>query len=234
LTFRRLLAIETSSPRLSLAAGTNAGVLRSYQGPLEWRHAETLFQGLEKILKAARWRPDSLNGVAVSIGPGSFTGIRIGLAAARALGQSLKIPVVGVNALEAIAFGAPAHSVWISPVIDALRGSVFSALHERRNGALRTRVKERCMTWKEWAALVPPITDSSSTLWLAGSGLSTMPAFAAAPAKRLQALPEAYHVPRAKTLLALAQPRWKTAGSYDDVFPLYLRKTAAEERRGRR
>jgi len=84
----RLLALETSSPRLSLAAGTFEKVLATYEGPMQWRHAESLFEGLEKLLGDLNWPVRSLGGVAVSVGPGSFTGIRIGLAAARTLGQA--------------------------------------------------------------------------------------------------------------------------------------------------
>src|SRR5437016_4037088 len=99
---QRLLAIETSSPRLSLAVGTENKVLKDYQGPLQWRHAESLFAAMKKLLAAVRWPVQTLTGVVVSTGPGSFTGIRIGLAAARALGQGLKIPVAGVSSLETL------------------------------------------------------------------------------------------------------------------------------------
>src|SRR4051812_30166982 len=121
----RILAIETSSPQLSLAVGTASGVLKEYQGPLQWRHAESLFDGMQKLLRQVRWPVQSLTGVAVSIGPGSFTGIRIGLAAARAFGQALGIPVVGVSSLPTIAQGLLKPGLLVCPLINALRGDVF-------------------------------------------------------------------------------------------------------------
>src|SRR5262245_664005 len=99
----RYLAIETSSPRLSLAVGNEESVLAAYQGRHDWRHAENIFRTTEKILTRVGWPIKTLTGVAVSVGPGSFTGIRIGLAAARALGQALRIPVTGTSSLEIMA-----------------------------------------------------------------------------------------------------------------------------------
>ena len=115
----RYLAIETSSPRLSLALGDGQRVLAAYTGRHDWRHAESLFKGIETLLKRKRWPIQTLSGVAVSVGPGSFTGIRIGLAAARALGQGLGIPVVGVSSLEILAAGAKTKARWLVPQIDA-------------------------------------------------------------------------------------------------------------------
>src|SRR5262245_35741211 len=100
-------------------------------GELAWRHAEALFSSLKTLLSRVRWPVQSLTGVAVSIGPGSFTGIRIGLAVARALGQSLKIPVVGVSSLKCMAADVQIKEGWRSPRIDALRGQVFAGLYQK-------------------------------------------------------------------------------------------------------
>src|SRR6188472_2623900 len=119
---QRILAIETSSPRLSLAVGTAAGVIKYFEGPLEWRHADSLFDGMKNLLAQVRWPIQSLTGVLVSTGPGSFTGIRIGIAAARALGQGLRIPVVGISSLPAIAANALRPGNRVCATLDALRG----------------------------------------------------------------------------------------------------------------
>src|SRR5437773_2587318 len=139
---QRLLAIETSSPRLSLALGTDGGVLQEYQGPLQWRHAESLFDGMKTLLARVRWPVQSLTGVVVSTGPGSFTGIRIGLAAARALGQSLKIPVAGVSSLNTLTYEFLKADGYVCPLIDALRGEVFTALFAMDGGDAKTLQKE--------------------------------------------------------------------------------------------
>lgn len=227
----RYLAIETSSPRLSLAIGDEHKALAAFKGPLQWRHAETLFQGMQKLLSRRRWSPTSLTGVAVSIGPGSFTGIRIGLAAARALGQALKTPVVGVSSLEIMAVGAagsrfqaPGHSPrayslepraayrWFCPMIVALRGQVFSALFRRKESGGLERIFAETMTPAvEWLRKVKARVRNQS-LWIS---------------------PLQGCYPDAGTLLDLARPRLAKAGpeSYKNVLPLYIRRAAAEERR---
>lgn len=130
----RYLAIETSSPRLSLAIGDEFKIMDAHQGPEDWRHAESLFEGTQKLLSRAGWSIQSLTGVAVSVGPGSFTGIRIGLAVARALGQSLAIPVVGVSALEILAAGANASGVARAADRRAARPNLFRAFSEKGAG----------------------------------------------------------------------------------------------------
>jgi tRNA threonylcarbamoyladenosine biosynthesis protein TsaB len=229
----RYLAIETSSPRLSLAGGNGTQILASYEGPLEWRHAEVLFQSLETIFKKLRWAPDTLEGVAVSIGPGSFTGIRIGLAAARALGQTLNIPVVGVSSLEAIAYAAPPRARWIAPALDALRGHVFTALYERAPpDRWRCVQKESLVSveeWPRWAAFKRAFDEP---LWVAGDGVALLQSqWNATPALRVKVLPPASGYPHAKTLLVLARKRWQRVNHYADAAPLYLRRAAAQERR---
>jgi tRNA threonylcarbamoyl adenosine modification protein YeaZ len=208
----RFLAIETSSPRLSLAIGNETKTIAIYAGPHEWRHAESLFDGIKTLLRRARWPIQSLTGVAVSVGPGSFTGIRIGLAVARALGQSLRIPVVGKSALETMAAGAPAKAEWLAPQIDALRGQIFSGLFQRKSsGFLQRVITETMSSSPEWMKRVKNYSGRQS-FWIS---------------------PPKGCYPEAKILLDLARPGLLKAGpeSYQSVLPLYIRKAAAEERR---
>jgi tRNA threonylcarbamoyladenosine biosynthesis protein TsaB len=209
---KRYLAIETSSPRLSLALGDGTRVLAAYTGAHDWRHAESLFEGIEKLLRRKRWTIQSLTGVAVSIGPGSFTGIRIGLAAARALGQALKIPVAGVSALETMAAGARTRSRWLTPQIDALRGQIFSALFEKDAAGRLRRVLAETMVYPEpWKKKILRHIGKNS-LWIS-------------PVKGCY--------PDAGVLLRLAAPGLAARGveSYKSVLPLYIRQAAAVERK---
>jgi tRNA threonylcarbamoyl adenosine modification protein YeaZ len=207
----RYLAIETSSPRLSLAIGDAERILADFTGGQDWRHAESLFDGIRNLLRRARWPIQSLTGVAVSIGPGSFTGIRIGLAAARALGQSLRIPVIGISSLEIMAAGAGTQAQWLAPQIDALRGQVFCGLFQRNgSGVLRRVLPESMALLEEWTKRVQARTRGQS-LWISP----------------LRCYPEA------RVLLDLARPRLAKGvpASYQSVLPLYIRKAAAQERK---
>jgi len=233
MTLQRILAIETSSPRLSLALGTDSHLLKEYQGPLQWRHAESLFEGMQKLLAQARWSVQSLNGVLVSTGPGSFTGIRIGLATARALGQALKIPVAGVSSLQTIAFSMLKPGRFVCPLIDALRGEVFTALYAMDSkGQVKTLWKECRLPWPELARKLKPF--NREPLWFAGEA-------AALYRKELQKLggrrwrfaPKGNSYPRAGVLINIGRDGLSKAmaTSYEEVLPLYLRSAAAVERR---
>ena len=228
----RILAIETSSARLSLAVGTEAGVLKDYQGPLAWRHAESLFQGMEKILKQVGWPVQKLTGVLVSTGPGSFTGIRIGLAAARALGQSLKIPVQGISSLETLAHGALEAGKVVCPVINALRGDVFTALYQSGlDHRVKTLWKERRLSMEDLTRELKPFKQHP--LLFAGDAAVIYKERlrdAGGPLWQVASHQDLY--PRAGVLLEIGRPRLRklTAHSYQRVLPLYLRSAAAQER----
>jgi len=184
----------------------------TYTGAQDWRHAETLFAGIEKLLRRRQWPIQSLTGVAVSIGPGSFTGIRIGLAAARALGQALSIPVAGISSLETIAAGAQTRSRWLMPQIDALRGQIFSALLEKDAvGRLRRVFVETMADPGSWKKKVKRHIGKES-LWIS-------------PLKGCY--------PEAGVLLTLAISKLalQDPESYTSVLPLYIRQAAAVERR---
>lgn len=230
----RYLAIETSSPRLSLAVGTDTEVLKEFQGPLQWRHADNLFQGMRRLLAAVRWPVQSLTGVVVSVGPGSFTGIRIGLAAARALGQSLKVPVVGISSLQTIAYGVlrrnPARVA--CPCIDALRGEVFTGLYVMDSGGwLKTVWRDCRLSRMDWAARLK--SQSTWDIWLAGDAICEREKFpVSAIRQNFHRAEESLWYPRASHLLALGRRKLRKAGpdSYQHVLPLYLRPPAAVAR----
>lgn len=223
----RLIAIETSSPRLSLALGTDTQHKRSYQGPLQWRHAESVFEGMEKLLAAERWDVQSLTGVLVSIGPGSFTGIRIGLAVARALGQALEIPVRGFSSLEILAYGLLKPGEYVCPVIDALRGEVFTGLYTlSRTGGL-TKIWKACRI--PVAELSRRLAGSKYEVGLAGDALSS---YKENISGRFKLAPVRDWYPRAEALWALGRSGIRSSGkaSYKNVLPMYLRRAAAQER----
>jgi tRNA threonylcarbamoyladenosine biosynthesis protein TsaB len=231
-TKHRFLAIETSSARLSLAIGTEAGVIRQYQGPLEWRHAESLFEGMDRLLRAGKWPVQSLTGIAVSTGPGSFTGIRIGLAAARAFGQTMNIPVVGISSLRTLAAPILRADRLVCSVIDALRGEVFCGLYARRaNGEFKIIWKETRLPLQ---TLFRQLTQQRNiAITFVGDAVgSVKDALSNVAKNRWTFTDESNAYPQAGALLRLAQTKLQKGTSrYDQVAPFYLRAAAAIERR---
>lgn len=131
-----ILAIETATLVSSVALGTADTLLAEITLQTKKTHSELLMPHISKVLEMAGVKKTDLKGIAVSIGPGSFTGLRIGLATAKTLAYALKIPLVGVPSLAAMAYGCPVPGVILAPMLDAQRGNVYQALFEWKNGRL--------------------------------------------------------------------------------------------------
>ncbi len=136
----RILAVETATPRAGVALLDGETVVAEAGAEVPQGHLEWLAPAIAGLLDAARWRPQEVEGVAVSVGPGTFTGLRIGIATAAAWAYARRIPVAGVSTLEALAEGAAEEAGAggiVCPVLDARRGEVAGALFEIRPPALR-------------------------------------------------------------------------------------------------
>jgi tRNA threonylcarbamoyl adenosine modification protein YeaZ len=118
-----LLAIDTAAPRLALAVLHNNDRVDSLVEDMATGQAERLFPALDELLTRAGVSYKNLTRIAVTTGPGSFTGLRIGLSAARGLGLALNIPVVGVPSLFALSLAAQCDPVAV--LLDAKRGEAY-------------------------------------------------------------------------------------------------------------
>lgn len=135
----RILAIETATPLGSVALLEGEMVVREVAERVPQRHLEWLAPAIAGLLDAAGWRPGDVQGLAVSRGPGSFTGLRIGVATAAAWAHTRGVPVIGLSTLEVVAAGARGSGSGgvICPVLDARRGAIAFALFERNETMIR-------------------------------------------------------------------------------------------------
>jgi tRNA threonylcarbamoyladenosine biosynthesis protein TsaB len=127
-----ILGIETATPSVSVALGSSEGVVGSLQlasGPREQRHAETLVPAIQFLCQSTGVALDSLEAVAVDVGPGLFTGLRVGVASAQAMAGALGVGLVGGTSLELLAYP---FRQWpgglVASVVDARRSEVYYAL----------------------------------------------------------------------------------------------------------
>ncbi len=128
-----IVGLDTSTSAVSVAVVTPAGEFERHDEPDRPRHAQTLQPLLEQVLTAAGGGWDDVERICVGTGPGGFTGLRLGIATARALAQAHNVPLVGVSSLEALAVGVEEHDHHdVLAVIDARRGEVFVALYRHR------------------------------------------------------------------------------------------------------
>jgi tRNA threonylcarbamoyladenosine biosynthesis protein TsaB len=129
-----ILAIETATARVGCAVGGHDGVLGLHEITRGRRHAELLVPAVEWTLRQADVTLDEIGCVAVDVGPGLFTGLRVGIAAAKAFAHALGVPVVGVSSLELLAHPVRRAPGLVAAVIDARRGEVFWALFRGTTG----------------------------------------------------------------------------------------------------
>lgn len=126
----RILGIETATFCGGTALLAGDQILASYTLNSSATHAGRLLASIERLLNETATDLSDLDGLAVSIGPGSFTGVRIGLSAAKGLAVARKLPLVGISTLEALALRAGRDSRLICPVVDARRNEVFAAAYQ--------------------------------------------------------------------------------------------------------
>jgi tRNA threonylcarbamoyladenosine biosynthesis protein TsaB len=210
----KTLAIETSGKTLGLAFACEGKVAGEVFLEAGHTHSERILPELEKLLKKARVKLQELDKIAVSVGPGSFTGIRIGLVVARVLAQELKIPLVGIDTLKILEAGVNASSDRAVAAIDALRNEVYVQTPK----GIEIQPAEKFFTALAKRKIKVAIAGNATIVF-------------AELLKKLKLTPAGLDniYPRAGTLALLAE---KLKGQkYDKVFPVYVRKSWAEESR---
>jgi tRNA threonylcarbamoyladenosine biosynthesis protein TsaB len=125
----KLLAIETATPCVACALWSDDGPVASFALAAGQRHAEVLVPAVDELCRRAGWSVEDLDGVAVDVGPGLFTGLRVGLATANTIATARGIPAVGVTSLEALAYPHRRRPGPLAAVVDARRGEVYWAVY---------------------------------------------------------------------------------------------------------
>ena len=154
----RLLAYDTSGDVLSAALAEDGRIITQLESSAGSRHSDELVPMLEKLLRRARWKPESLGLLAVGVGPGSFTGLRVGVAAAKMLALVWDKKLAGVPSLEALAYEMkgtrlPAGQAGIPIAVDARRGKIYAALYERKGEELKEIFAPALSTLEEFSKI---------------------------------------------------------------------------------
>ena len=222
-----ILAIDTASSVSSVAVASEGKLQAEVTVEAGRTHSETLLSHIEGALSFAGVERSALRGVAVSIGPGSFTGLRIGLATAKAIAYGLGIPLVGVSTLAALALAVPVPDVHTLVLMDAQKGNAYAGLYEWRAGNLYevrpVRVAPLAEAIVEAAELGKPVLLTGELVLKKRARLGNLPDnVTLAPAHLLTA--RASHV----AWLGIAR---LAAGERDDLMtlePFYIRRSEAE------
>lgn len=221
-----ILGIETATVQVGCAIGGHEGVLASTHSARGKRHAETLTPAIEFICKQARVELSDIGVVAVDLGPGLFTGLRVGIATAKALAQTLRLPMIGVSSLDLLAFPARFSPRLITSMIDARRGEVFTARYRQVPGGLQRLGEPRVATPDELAS---DLQATGEDVLLVGDGaLRYADRFTGMG--NVEIVEQGIAHPSARALVQLAHARalreeWVRPW---ELSPIYMRKPDAE------
>ncbi len=226
-----ILGIDTTTLACSVAMLRDDTVLAELTLDIKKTHSERLMPLLDHMLQETGIEREEIDAVAVAAGPGSFTGLRIGVSTARALAQGLQIPAVPVCTLDALAEAIPSPGALICPLLDARRNQVYTALYHRQSETpfmLETIIDPAPLALDE---LTEKLRVFNRPIVFVGEGLNS---YAAELTEGLsgQALisPAPFRHCRA-ALTALKGQRLlenNPNASYEDLLPIYLRQPEAE------
>ncbi|MFA5356212.1 MAG: tRNA (adenosine(37)-N6)-threonylcarbamoyltransferase complex dimerization subunit type 1 TsaB [Candidatus Omnitrophota bacterium] len=132
----KILGIDTTSKFLCIGV-YNDGMVCEYRLEVERRLSGLLALTIKRVVNAIGWRMKDIDYLACGLGPGSFTGMRVGIAAIKGLALSLNKPVIGIPTLDILAANAPAEAKYIAPIIDAKRGLIYCAIYSNSAGKLK-------------------------------------------------------------------------------------------------
>ena len=225
----KILAIDSTAIVASVALCDNEKLIALYTVNNGNTHSETLLPMVESILKEAKLTPADIELFAVSNGPGSFTGVRIGCATIKGLAFGRNVPCIGVSTLEALAYNLRGSDGIICPVMNARRNQVYNALFRVEHGKIERLCPDRAISLADLAAELAAYGDTP--IYLAGDGYEMTRA--ALGACNLRETPEELIYQRGYSVAACALSAFE-AGRYttdDALVPTYLRLPQAERER---
>ena len=222
-----ILAIDTATMVSSVAVANKDRLLAEMTVQTRLTHSETLLPHVEQALKLAGVEKAALEGVAVSLGPGSFTGLRIGLAAAKAIAYGLDIPIFGIPTTEALAWHYPVPGVAVVPFIDAQKGNVYSAVYQWQDDGFEEISPVQVYTMEEALELCG--AQPVHVLAVGDMAVKRLAGREDLPSN-VQVPPPHVVMPRAANV-AMAGLKRLAAGQEDSVMnlePVYIRRSEAE------
>jgi tRNA threonylcarbamoyladenosine biosynthesis protein TsaB len=220
-----ILGIETSTKTGSVAVVSETSVIAQYSLNIEVTHSERLMSTVDRVLKDSGIALADMDGFAVAIGPGSFTGLRIGLAAIKGLAFATGKPVAAVPTLKALAWNLPQAAHPVCPLLDARKNEVYAALYQYQGPALVRLMPEANIPIAELAAKI-----NGNVLFTGEASRLYRGMIEQALGERAQFAPMTACLPSAAAIaeIGLGMLQNGEQAEPDDLTPLYIRRPEAE------
>lgn len=219
-----VLGIETSTPQASVAIGSEQGIVASALVSRGGTYNEFLLPAIRFCLDQSGIGFRNIGGIAVSLGPGLYTGMRVGVSTAKALAQALAVPIVGMASLDLLAFEVRYTPKTICAALDARRNEVFHAVYKASPGGIQRMSQYRISRPEQLAV---GLESRPEEVLLVGSGaLLYRKHFEDIAVVELGSMSQSF--PNARALVELSLPRMhrEEFDSLYDLKPLYLRQSA--------
>lgn len=220
------LAFESSARPASVALVEDDRLISQYTQCSSLTHSRTLLPMAEDLLKNAEYKWENIDRFAVAHGPGSFTGIRIGISTVKGLAWAAEKPCIGVSTLEAMAWNGIAQRDVICCVMDARRSQVYNALFEVSDGKPRRLCEDRAISLEELAV---HCRELSRPVFLVGDGAEITRDYLAGQSLPCTIAPENLRWQTAYGVAMAASD--KQSVHVDQLLPFYLRLSQAERER---
>jgi len=221
----KVLAIDTATGTCSVALADGDRVMGETFLQGQKNHSEKLISLIDWLFESSSMSPADLDIVAVSSGPGSFTGLRVGISTAQGIAFSLGKDLVGVSTLEVLARQACRVGGYLCPMIDARKQQVYTCLYQCScGGGLEKIVEEKVTEIERW------LEDLPGPAIFTGSGACRWRESIEGAKSQHIVLPEFLSVPRASTLAVIAGERYlhNRRNELEEIVPVYIRPPDAE------
>ncbi len=221
-----ILGIESATEQIGCAIGGHEGVISSAHSAKGKRHAENLAPAIKFICAQAQVELSEIGLVAVDVGPGLFTGLRVGIASAKAIAFALRVPMIGVSSLDLLAFPVRFSPRLIVTAIDARRGELFYAFYRQVPGGVQRITEQRVGSSDDLAS---ELLATGEEALLVGDGAHRYREGFDGLA-RVELVDVGNSRPSAASLvqLAHAQALREDYQQIDEIRPIYLRRPDAE------
>ncbi len=224
----KILSVDTSSNVATVAVTDDEKLVCEILVNTKKTHSQTLMPMIDSALKQSELEISNIDLIASANGPGSFTGLRIGVSAVKGFAHALDIPVVGVSILTAMAYNLPFCEYTISPILDARRNQVYNAVYEWNDGEINEIQAPRALSVDE---LIDEFLSSDKKVVFLGDGVSVHKEYIREKlGEKAVFAPVSANEQRASGLAAAAKKLYdegKAISCYE-LAPIYLRKPQAE------
>lgn len=227
----KILALDSTAVVGTVALCEDTRMVAHYTLNTGNTHSQTLLPMIESALKSAEWEINDLDLLAVSQGPGSFTGVRIGIATVKGLAFGKNIPCAGVSTLEALAYNLRYFNGILCPVMNARRAQVYNALFACRDGVMTRLCPDRAISIAE---LDEELAAMDQPIYLVGDGYDIT--LEGLIQTSVTPVPEELRYQSGYSVALCGLAAYKRGEATDDVSlaPVYLRPSQAERERNER